>query len=112
MFFLKMKPFFRGYEVTGLRRLQGYEIAKSSIYLATTDHHHVIGGQVTQVRGEPPTVAVVAVEPTPVTTNLASSNKRLLQAETKAQFWNRRKKILCTADHVPYFANASNLQKF
>ena len=36
MFFLKIKPFFRGYEVTGLRRLQGYEIAKSSIYLATT----------------------------------------------------------------------------
>ena len=34
--FLKIKPFFRGYEVTGLRRLQGYEIAKSSIYLATT----------------------------------------------------------------------------
>ena len=34
MFFLKIKPFFRGYEVTGLRRLQGYEIAKSSIYLA------------------------------------------------------------------------------
>ena len=36
MFFFKIKPFFRGYEVTGLRRLQGYEIAKSSIYLATT----------------------------------------------------------------------------
>ena len=36
MFFLKIKPFFRGYEVTGLQRLQGYEIAKSSIYLATT----------------------------------------------------------------------------
>ena len=36
MSFLKIKPFFRGYEVTGLRRLQGYEIAKSSIYLATT----------------------------------------------------------------------------
>ena len=39
MFFLKIKPFFRGYEVTGLRRLQGYEIAKSSIYLATTDKY-------------------------------------------------------------------------
>ena len=37
MSFLKIKPFFRGYEVTGLRRLQGYEIAKSSIYLANTD---------------------------------------------------------------------------
>ena len=44
MFFLKIKPFFRGYEVTGLRRLQGYEIAKSSIYLATTEetcHFHL-----------------------------------------------------------------------
>ena len=37
MFFFKIKPFFRGYEVTGLRRLQGYEIAKSSTYLATTE---------------------------------------------------------------------------
>ena len=37
MFFFKNKTFFRGYEVTGLRRLQGYEIAKSSIYLATTE---------------------------------------------------------------------------
>ena len=53
-----------------------------------------------------------SVEPTPETTNLASSNKLVLQTETKAQFWNRRKKILCTTDHVPYFANASNLQKF
>ena len=42
MFFLKIKPFFRGYEVTGLRRLQGYEIAKSSIYLATTDRNTMI----------------------------------------------------------------------
>ena len=36
MFFSKIKLFLWGYEVTRLRRLQGYEIAKSSTYLATT----------------------------------------------------------------------------
>ena len=40
-FFSKIKLCLRGYEVTGFRRLQGYEIAKSSTYLATTGHFEI-----------------------------------------------------------------------